>query len=113
MTCPSEESWLEDLEKVINFKTRVEGEVSVDSLDMDVPVILVGVGFGATLILNFLAKYQREDVKGICLINPMLEVDYNLNTLEKFFTQIFQMLATLEFLLISVQRLYLKRILAS
>ncbi|MAW07874.1 MAG: hypothetical protein CME61_06275 [Halobacteriovoraceae bacterium] len=85
MTCPSEESWLEDLEKVINFKTRVEGEVSVDSLDMDVPVILVGVGFGATLILNFLAKYQREDVKGICLINPMLEVDYNLNTLEKFF----------------------------
>tara|TARA_B100000925_G_scaffold286649_1_gene264708 strand:- start:663 stop:1502 length:840 start_codon:yes stop_codon:yes gene_type:complete len=65
---------VKDVEEVIKKVTEIE----------NLPIYLLGVGFGASLILNYLSEYERDIVKGIVLLNPMLEVDLKYSKFEKF-----------------------------
>jgi alpha-beta hydrolase superfamily lysophospholipase len=69
----SSESLIEDVDQVIKSILEIE----------ELPIYLVGVGFGASLILNYLSDYEKSEIKGIVLLNPMLEVDLKLSKIEK------------------------------
>jgi alpha-beta hydrolase superfamily lysophospholipase len=49
----------------------------------ELPIYFVGVGFGASLILNYLSEYEKNIVRGIALFNPMLEIKLNFSNIEK------------------------------
>jgi len=69
----SPSSLILDVENIVNKITEIA----------DLPIYFVGVGFGASLILNYLSEYEKNIVKGIALLNPMLEIKLNFSNIEK------------------------------